>query len=337
MAITGRLSVLFQEMSTKRPPVPPTGPDPRPSDPEQIRKDAAAWLSRLELGTADEAAFARWRDEHPTHALEFARAYANWEALRNVVSPDDLRVPARSFTRRHLLKVAGSAAALAAAGAFWSARDRGWTRIKTEVGEFRKLSLPDTSVIELNTDTELSWRSDRNRSVIRLARGEISMTLRPGFDALLLSADLVAHLLSGHYNARYVADVVRLTVMQGSARIEGPLQSPGTTAPVVDPSHTASLAAGGTVKIEIERNLDGITAWQNGEIVFHDEPLVTAIAAYNRYLTKKITILAPEAQSERVSGRFTTTQPGAFLSAVSIALDLRTTETDGQYLILPKK
>jgi DNA-directed RNA polymerase specialized sigma24 family protein len=40
-----------------------------------IRPEAADWLSRLELGTTDEAAFARWRDEHPARAVEFARAY----------------------------------------------------------------------------------------------------------------------------------------------------------------------------------------------------------------------------------------------------------------------
>jgi len=313
--------------------VTPTGTDPRTRNLEQIREDAALWLSRVQLGTADEEAFARWRAEHPAHALEFARAFANWEALRDAVSTDDLRMPVGSFTRRHLLQLAGCGAALAIGGAFWVSQYRGWTAIKTGVGELRKISLPDTSTVELNTDTEVAWRLNQNRSVIKLVRGEIAVTLRTGVSALFLSTNLIATLLSGRYNARCVSGLLRLTVVQGTALIDQSPRAPGTVATT---GQSVTATAGRTVKIEAENNMDGATAWQNGEIVFHDEPLVAAVAEFNRYLTKKIRILAPQAQFQRVGGRFKTTQPQAFLRAVSIGLDLRTTETEEHYLILPK-
>jgi transmembrane sensor len=313
--------------------VTPTGNDPRTRNLEQIRQDAALWLSRVQLGTVDEEAFARWRGEHPAHALEFARAFANWEALQDVVSADDLRMPVSSFTRRHLLKIAGCGAALAIGGAFWVSQYRGWTTIKTEVGEFRKISLPDTSVVELNTDTEVSWRFNQNRSVIKLARGEIAVTLRTGVSALFLSTNLIATLLSGKYNARCISDLLRLTVMQGTALIDKSPRAPGAVATT---GQSVTATADRTVKIEAENNMDGATAWQNGEIVFQDEPLVAAVAEFNRYLMKKIRIQAPQAQFHRIGGRFKTTQPQAFLRAVSIGLDLRTAETEEHYLILPK-
>ena len=316
--------------------MPTTEPDlPRPNL-EQVREDAALWLSRLQLGTADEETFAQWRKEHPVHALEFARAFANWENLRDVVSADDLRGPVGSFTRRHLLKIAGSGAALAIGGAFWVSRYRGWTKITTEVGEARKISLPDASELELNTNTEVSWRFDHNRSVIKLFRGEISVTLRPGVNALFLSANLIATLLAGKYNARYISDLLRLTVMQGAVLIDGSAKTSTAPAPVALSGQTVTVAAGQNPVIAAETDMDAATAWQTGEIVFHDEPLVAAILEYNRYLTKKIVIEAPQAQSQPVGGRFTTTQPQAFLKAVSLALDLRMTETDDHYLLRPK-
>jgi transmembrane sensor len=316
--------------------VTPTGTDLRTRNLEQIRKDAALWLSRVQLGTVDEEAFARWRDEHPAHALEFARTFANWEALGDAVSAGDPRMAVSSFTRRHLLKMAGCGAALAIGGAFWVSQHRGWTTIKTEVGEFRKISLPDTSVVELNTDTEVSWRFNQDRSVIKLARGEIAVTLRTGVSALFLSTNLIATLLSGRYNARCISDLLRLTVMQGTALIDGPGKSPRAPGAVATTGQSVTATADRTVKIEPENNMDGATAWQSGEIVFHDETLVSAVTEFNRYLMKKIRIRAPQAQFQRIGGRFKTTNPQAFLRAVSIGLGLRTTETEEQYLILPK-
>ena len=313
-----------------------TEPDlPRPKL-EKVREDAALWLSRLQLGTADEEAFAAWRNEHPVHALEFARAFANWEGLRDVVSTDDLRAPVGFVTRRRLLKIAGSGAALAIGGAFWVARNQGWTKVTTEVGEARKISLPDSSQLELNTNTEVSWKFDRNRSVIKLIRGEISVTLRPGVNALFLSANLIATLLAGQYNARYISDLLRLTVLQGAAVIDGSTNRPTAPAHVVTKGQTVTAGPDQALKIDTETDLDAVTAWQRGEIVFHDEPLVAAITEYNRYLTKKIVIEAPQAQSQLVGGRFTTAQPLAFLKAVSLGLDLRMTETDDHYLLRPK-
>lgn len=316
----------------------PTEPDSPQPNLQQIREDAALWLSRLHLGTADEEAFARWRSEHPLHALEFARAFANWEAMRDVVSGNDVRGSSDSvsMTRRRLLKIAGCGVALASGGTFWVSRYQAWTRLRTEVGETRKVRLPDASELELNTNTEVSWKFAENRTVIQLARGEISVNVRPGVNALFSSANLIATLLAGQYNVRYLSDLLRLTVLQGAALVHDPAKRPTTPADVVASGQTVTAAKGRYLEIEAESDMDGATAWQKGEIVFHDQSLVAAIAEYNRYLTKKIVIEAPKIESKRVAGRFTTTQPQAFLRAVSLSLDLQMTETADHYWLRPK-
>ena len=316
--------------------MPPTEPIPSPLNLRQVREDAAAWLSRVQLGTADEDAFEQWRNEHPVHALEFTRAFANWEAMRGVVSSNDRRRVADPITRRRLLRIAAGGAALAIGGAFWVSRHRGWTTLVTEVGKTRKVSLPDLSELELNTSTEVAWKFAQNRSVIQLVRGEISVTLRPGVNALFLSTGLVATLLSGQYNARYLNSLLRLTVIQGAALIDDPAKPPTNPADVAAAGQTVSVAKGQSLKIGTEPDLESTTAWRKGEIVFHDQPLVAAITEYNRYLTKKIVIEAPQAEIQPVGGRFTTTQPQTFLQAVCLSLDLQLTETADHYWLRPK-
>jgi transmembrane sensor len=319
----------------KRLSVPPIEPTSPPLNLQQVRENAAAWLSRLQLGTADEEAFEQWRNEQPVHALEFARAFANWEAMRGVVNANDQRSSADPITRRRLLRIAAGGAALAIGGAFWFSRRRDWTRLATDVGKNRKVSLPDLSELELNTSTEVAWKLAQNRSVIQLVRGEISVTLRPGVTALFLSTDLVATLLSGQYNARYFNNLLRLTVIKGAALINDPAR-PTNAADVAAAGQTVTAAKGQSLKITTEPDLESTTAWRKGEIVFHDQPLVAAIAEYNRYLTKKIVIEAPRAERQPVGGRFTTTQPQTFLKAVSLSLDLQLTETADHYWLRPK-
>ena len=316
--------------------MPPEEPSSPPAHLQHVREDAAAWLSRIQLGTADEQAFERWRNEQPVHALEFARAHANWEAMRSVISANDRGRAASPITRRRLLKIAAGGAALAIGSSLWFSWHRGWTRLATEVGKTRKVSLPDLSELELNTSTEVAWKYAQNRSVIRLLRGEVSITLRQGVDALFLGSNLAATLLSGQYNARSLDNLLRLTVISGAALINDPAKTTTNPADVAAAGQTVTAAKGRNLEIATELDLESTTAWRKGEIVFHDAPLVAAIAEYNRYLTKKIVIDAPKAEQLTVGGRFMTTQPQTFLQAVSLSLDLQLTETADHYRLRPK-
>jgi transmembrane sensor len=316
--------------------VPPEELRSTPANLQQIREDAAAWLSRIQLGTADEAAFEHWRNEQPVHALEFARAFANWEAMRSVINADDRSRSANTLTRRRLLSIAAGGAALAIGSSLWFSWHRGWTRLATEVGKTRKVSLPDLSELELNTSTEVAWKFAQNRSVIQLLHGEVSITLRQGVDALFLGTNLAATLLSGEYNARSLDNLLRLTVIRGAALINDPARTTTNPADVAAAGQTVTAARGQNLEIAAEPDLESTTAWRKGEIVFHGEPLATAIAEYNRYLTKKIVIEAPKAERLTVGGRFMTTQPQTFLHAVTLSLDLQLTETADHYWLRPK-
>lgn len=308
-------------------------------DPDgRIETEAAHWWSRLELGTADRVAFNHWRDADPRHAIAFARVQASWEALaeQDLASAADTLESARISRRKFLRGGATGAACLVAGGAFYTSQALAWDRAVTGLGEFRRIALPDASMLELNTDTEVSWHFTAQARKIRLEKGEIAMALIAGAPATLLTRDADLGLSPGRFNARLSGTRIGLTVVTGKALVRG-RQAGIAPMPPVSTGETAELTQGGLiVRPTTAESLALITAWQSGDIVFADEPLQSAVDEYNRYLAMKI-VVDPRLQGQRVGGRFTTSDPAAFLRAVALSLDADVQTQAGSIRIIAKK
>jgi transmembrane sensor len=79
-------------------------------------------------------------------------------------------------------------------------------------------------------------------------------------------------------------------------------------------------------------NLTRATAWQNGKIIFDDEPLAEAAARVNRYTDKKV-VVEGAAKAERVSGVFDAGDVDAFVEAVTYYLPVKAARTGGQVVL----
>jgi len=302
-------------------------------DDDEVREEAALWLSRLELGTADREAFERWRSEHPAHALAFARVGAAWEALGDVVTAEDAAAASRGVRRRGLLKYLAGGAGVAAGAAVWAERSYAWTEVATGVGEYRRVKLRDNSAIELNTDSRAAWRFRGRRREIRLKRGELALTLAAGPPVNLLGAEPLAVLSPGRYDARALGTATLLTVIDGAAIAAG-----GATQARATSGQGLAFSTGGERLVAMSpADVERATAWQGGEIIFRDETLRNAVDEYNRYLPKKIVLESVDAGRERIGGRFSTRDPSGFLKALSLSEGLDVKETGDQYLVTQKK
>jgi len=291
----------------------------------------------LELGTGDLDAFEQWRNADPRHALAFARVYANAESLSTLVRRNDpVEVqPSDTLSRRHFLRNAAVGAAFALGGStFFASRALAWSHASTTVGEFRKLSLPDGSMVSLNTDTAISWRFESKRRRIRLDRGEIALELNPGTPASFFGAGTEASLSAGRFVARLRPDKVDLLVLRGRAI----LVEPDTARPLsVSALEEASLSSETRrVTQASDLQISKATAWQNGEIEFDDERLADAIEEYNRYLSRKIVIDDPSLAELRIGGRFSSADPESFFQALALSLNVRVVE-NGQIVRIQSK
>lgn len=313
---------------------------PGDQDREQLIAQASQWLARLDTGRATEQEFEAWRDADPRHAAAFAQTAQAWtrlDLLRDAERP-------RSGTSHRRAWLTGGGALLAASlvGGTYLGRDSLLRdRVVTGVGERRTLALPDGSSVELNTDTEVFWRFDRQRRRLWLARGEAALMiaqdrLRP-FE--LFTAQGLARLAAGQFNARLRPAGLDLIVLAGRATVEtatGHAQAQAQVVGAADPRQALAVTA---QRIEVvatpEARVQSVQAWRRGEIVFEGQPLSAAVEEYNRYLTRKLVIGDTRAGGLRLGGRFLTGDPEGFLEALRTTFGLRIIE-DGPSRILLK-
>lgn len=299
---------------------------------EAALEEAALWLARLDSGAADPAAFARWRDADPTHAVAFARVAGAWRSLEAPAAPI-AKAPAPRLSRRAaVLALAGLAAAGGSLGV--SGRVLARERASTGVGERRAVRLAPGAFVEINTDSRLSWRARGGGVTLWLEKGEAAMMVGPGAEPVILNAArAVCRLAPGRYNVRLRDDRLELLTLDGLARSEG--------LRVVRAGRGERLVvrAGGSVSVGVAppAALDTAAAWPRGEVVFDNVSLAQAAAEYNRYLDEKLIVADPEVGRQRIGGRFTSARPDDFLVALEAALPVRARRTTEGVRLEPAK
>jgi transmembrane sensor len=83
--------------------------------------------------------------------------------------------------------------------------------------------------------------------------------------------------------------------------------------------------------------LDAAGAWRRGEIIFDGDTLGAAVAEYNRYLTRPISIANGELADLRLGGRFTTRDPSDFLAAAETAFGLEANQHPNGAIVLSRR
>ncbi|ENO86635.1 anti-FecI sigma factor FecR [Thauera linaloolentis 47Lol = DSM 12138] len=246
-------------------------------------------------------------------ATELESALAPYaDALRaHLPSADDILQRAAQRRRKAGARRKGVALALClAAGAAWWADPAYHTQtLATALGERSAWTLADGSRVHLNTgsrvDVALHLRSRR----LSLASGEASFevahapwhTLLPALErgfTVQVGATRIED-IGTVFNVRRLQDgAVEVSVQQGRVRI--------------DNGHAQSIELGqGQVLRATPRALsqpepaevENLTAWHHGRIVFDDTPLADAIAELRRYGPLPVT-LRDDAAQLRISGQF---------------------------------
>uniref|UniRef100_UPI0035CA41B9 FecR family protein n=1 Tax=uncultured Sphingomonas sp. TaxID=158754 RepID=UPI0035CA41B9 len=299
--------------------------------------EAAAWLAQHTLGTIDEAAFRAWRDSDVAHAIAFARALAMWDgvdaaALAAMRAGERPVLAAPAVSRRHFLQAASAVLAVGIVAAGTTAtRAYAWSSASTSLGQNKRIRLPDGSAAALNTDSRLSWRFSASERTLWIERGEVALDLRQGPAAIVHGDERAVRLSEGRFNVRLRGEALDLLVESGRARVVG------RSGPSIDArSGISSVLVSQDAAVVRRANgeqVDGITAWQRDEILFQDATLGSAVEEYNRFLPRKIVIVDRELASIPVGGRFTTSDPTAFLHAVSSGLNVRVSQSPTAYLL----
>ena len=320
-----------------------------PGDPQRLA-EAALWRIRLkenDLATSDE--FEAWLAADVRNAAEWQRVERAWnrvdglEALPEMI---DARRIALNHAQSHhqlatrfggLRKKLIIAASVAAAifivigitlfSGIWNA-----TTFETAIGERRTITLQDGSNLTLDSGSRVSVRYSakaRNLTLLRgQARFDVAHNVNRPFTVKANTRKVVA--TGTAFNIDVSQAELRVTLLEGKALVVAETEGLGFKVDRDTPELHAGqqyVALPTQPPLIQEVNLDAVTAWESGQLVFDNERLAAIVARVSRYTSVKMVVGDAAAANLRVSGVFKTGDLDSFVDAVTHYLPVRAVHT----------
>lgn len=306
-----------------------------------IDNEALAWVvrqSECALGEAAQQAFDAWFAADIRHQGAYLRALAINKALdqamvQQTLRPQRERLDAewagaswhKAQSRRAFLVAGGSAAGIAVFAAAvalpaWS----GATVLTTAKGEFRKIPLPDNSVANMNSGSQVEVRLTQNKRRLTLGKGEVWLEVAKDKSKpfIVEAGEVRVRAVGTAFGVRRYSNGAEILVTEGTVEVwssEGSarkrLLSAGERAFV---ANLASEIAVARQPREVERKL----AWREGKVVFNNQTLSEAVADFNRYSLRKIVIVDPDLRNKKLVGQYQIDAPELFAKDVGSFLDV---------------
>jgi transmembrane sensor len=294
-----------------------------PSD-EQIRgaiaEQASEWYVENRSGPLDHkesARFMAWLQSSPMHVEEYLRVAALAPDLESAAKTDNTpretllarargepdgiasfdraglgELPALAGRRRSSVWSLAAAATLAvvAVTAVWSMRNGerfGLPRTYSTVrGEQRVQSLPDGSMLHLNTDSAVTVRYSRTERLVSLVHGqalfEVAHQDQRAFRVQTNRAGVVA--VGTQFDVYRKSGTTTITVVEGSVEVyRGGAAPPAGGEPAVRLNPGDQLDVGDRIGALRHVDAHAAVAWLQRQIAFQDEPLGEVAAEFNRY------------------------------------------------------
>jgi transmembrane sensor len=231
-----------------------------------------------------------------THSRRYARLIYSWRIL----AP---------------LAAALTGATLVVIGGLRAGREQ---RLTTPVGGYTQAALPDKSVAELNTNSQIRYSFDEEFRPVTLASGEAHFKVAP-------DADRRPFFVFAGSMGGAATDGAELTV-----RVRGPqnvemLVSAGSVTWVSEDRAVKSITVrAGELAVQDRkalhvrkidaREMSARQSWRQGVLTFSNITLTEAVAEFNRYNEEPIVIADPSIANIRISGQAPARQLDGFMS-----------------------
>lgn len=276
----------------------------------------------------DQTLLKQWREQDPRHA----QAYRDMEAMWSIAqATPDTAFKARlakgthpreaQWGRRAFIAGLGSACA-AAAGVVvlgpqrWLESEQYAQRYVSRKGERLEQTLPDGSLISLNTDSAVHVSFYQSERRVVLEKGEAFFQVRsePDRPFNVDAGQAVIRVTGTRFNVRRETDMVDVAVESGSVRVES---GPWWNSAHYKLAGEQGVRLGSDQQASVQsRNMVQALAWRQGRAIFDAEPLEHIVAELNRYKEPGIVLHSPSLRGLRVTGVFDVNDPQAFLEVL---------------------
>ena len=334
------------------------------SEQGSIDDQAAHWVARLdsdELSETTLADFKRWLKQSAEHRQAYEDYVELWDGMNvatELVPPSQSRHAGRrlnqTFARSWLAMASVLVVALLSFQFLNSPLEEVYA---TAVGEQRSYTLPDGSSALLNTNTRLKVRYTGERRLIDLQQGEAHFAVERdvGRPFEVMAGQGVVRAIGTAFTVYLRSDDVEVVVTEGVVEI-GAMAAEDSAAelevasPSSEQASSPSRVKAGvfatydrhTAKhvllAELEK-LEQKTAWQQGLLMFENEPLENVVAEVGRYTDTKILIPEEHVRQLKVDGHFKVGDIEAMFEALKISFNIEAeVVSEGViYLVLKEK
>ncbi len=327
----------------------------------EIEQLAAEWIARRYAGLSPEREqeLARWLAADARHAAAFAELEATWTALNRIPLPTleqdgrdpDALAPARTCSRTprrwrtSLMTLAAAATVMLGALYFTSDRwlhrgERFTDEVATTVGSFRKIALPDGSVVRVNTDSAVRIVYTATERRVQLLKGEAHFTVakNPERPFFVEAGRVAVRAVGTAFNVRLRSADVEVLVTEGKVSVADPARGESLLAPRA-PELPPLLVAGERAVVPLpteERahrpraepqsvaapEMERALAWHDRRIDVVSAPLGDIVAEFNRYNRHPLKIVDPMLAARRFGGSFRADEPETFVRLLQLRFGL---------------
>lgn len=325
------------------------------SGPRSIPVDAGGWCARMhspDVNETDREQFQVWLEMSPENRAEYSMCELSWRVSHSLADSPQLmaRLPARpsgasvSGRRRMPFMYAAAAALLMGVAIFltdWQ-QQTSLHHYQTVTGEQHKAVLPDGSVVDLNTNTDIEVALGGDTREIALHRGEayFDVTSDPGRPFIVKTVNSEIRVLGTAFNVRYLEDKTVITVAEGRVQLV-PVSKEGTqlyeSAVEILPGNQVSVSAAYEMSEIRQVGLGGITSWRNGNLVFKGDHLAVVVQELNRYFKTPLAIEDSITGTIPISGVFKTADLNSVLKLLKQGHGVKAEEREGQLTLYREK
>lgn len=202
---------------------------------------------------------------------------------------------------------------------------------RTSTGEQRELALQNDISVRLNTQTSIALKpSDGGADGIELIAGEASFNFTPGpqRSLVVLAADGRMTADRADFDVRRMGSEVCVTCVNGDVAVE-------LSADV------RQIGAGQQIRYDRNRlgdviaaDLELVTAWRQGVLIFRSTPLSDVVEEINRYRLGRVVLLSTALAQKPVSGRFRINHMDEILVRLDQAFGIKSRSLPGGIVML---
>lgn len=308
-----------------------------------IEEQAFDWFVRRdrgELSPPDEAEFEAWLARDPTHRRAYGDVVRLWTDLGEVVRQSPEPCTRSTFAWRwggwrvSMPATAAAAVALFCALVLFDLPIRMASDARTATGEIATRTLPDGSIVTLNTNSAIAIHYTPEQRRVALLRGEaLFQVARDPTRVFVVEASGGAiRALGTEFVVRRDADRSVVTVVESRVAVAYPAGSgsPVTLFPGQRVRYGSESGIGPIETVDTE----AASAWRRGKLMVVDQPLRSVIDELNRYHQGYIRIMDSTIADRRVSGVFDLHQPAAAVDALERSLGLRSTRITAVVIVI---